>query len=359
MKEEQSAWPWAWLLVRGCLALAAALLLVLTAAGSVPDGGWDRTEAVCCAAAGERYLVPVGQTVGIKLFARGVMVVGLSEVNTQDGTCSPAQACGLKTGDIITHINSQEVDTIEQVQEAVQSSGGELEICATRSGRRMTMTAQATPCLADGSYKLGAWIRDSMAGIGTITFYDPATGAFAALGHGINDVDTGLLMPLSSGAIMPSSVSGVVAGEKGSPGALHGSFDLTRDLGALTANTDRGIFGTLAEDCFGGEVIPVARRSEVQTGAATILANVSGETVEEYAVEILRVYPASAAAGQSLMLRVTDERLLAATGGIVQGMSGSPIIQNGKLVGAVTHVLVNDPARGDGSFIEDMLEAAG
>ncbi len=350
MKEEGgSARPWGWL-------LALALVLSLLVAARLGPNG---TAAVTCAAAGERYLVPVGQTVGIKLFARGVMVVGLSEVNTEQGACSPAESCGLRAGDIITSINDQAVDTIEQVQEAVAASGGPLEICATRNGRHMTVTAQAAPCLADGSYKLGAWVRDSMAGIGTVTYYDPATGAFAALGHGINDVDTGLLMPLSSGAIMPSTVSGVLAGTKGSPGALHGSFDLTRDLGRLTANTDRGIFGTLSEDCFGGEAVPAARRSEVRTGAATILANVSGETVEEYAVEILRIYPVSAAAGQSLMLRVTDERLLSATGGIVQGMSGSPICQNGKIVGAVTHVLVNDPTKGYGIFIENMLDAAG
>lgn len=341
------------------LTLARTLAVLLVAAlltVGLSQPGEDQTQA--CMAAGKK-LVPVGQTVGIKLFARGVMVVGLSDVATTEGGCSPAKACGLKTGDIITHINETQVDTIEEVEQLLRESEGELEIRATRGSRQLNLSAHAVPCLADGSYKLGAWIRDSMAGIGTVTFYDPETGQFAALGHGINDVDTGLLMPLQSGSIMPSSVTGLIPGEKGCPGELHGSFDLTRDLGQLTANTDWGVFGTLKEDCFSGKALEVARASQVKTGAATILANIQGETVEEYTAEILRVYPTAGPKGQSLMIRITDPRLLEATGGIVQGMSGSPILQNGRLVGAVTHVLVNDPTRGYGIFAEDMLETAG
>ena len=352
MNEEKNTRPWVLSLARALAVLLAAAFL--TAGLGLSGGG----ESQACMGTGKK-LVPVGQTVGIKLFARGVMVVGLSDVATQEGACSPAKACGLKTGDIITHINETQVDTIEEVEQQLRECGGELQIQATRGSKQLTLSAHAAPCLADGSYKLGAWIRDSMAGIGTVTFYDPETGQFAALGHGVNDVDTGLLMPLQSGSIMPSSVTGLVPGEKGCPGELHGSFDLNRDLGRLTANTDWGVFGTLEEDCFSGEAMEVARPSQVKTGAATILANVEGETVEEYTAEILRVYPAAGPKGQSLMIRITDSRLLETTGGIVQGMSGSPIIQDGKLVGAVTHVLVNDPTRGYGIFIENMLEAAG
>lgn len=352
MQKEKKGRPWALMLALG---VAAVLSVALLAAGAGLAG---RAESQACMGT-EKRLVPVGQTVGIKLFARGVMVVGLSDVTTEQGACSPARECGLKTGDIITHINESQVDTIEEVQQLLEESGGQLRIQATRGSKQLELSANAAPCLSDGSYRLGAWIRDSMAGIGTITFYDPETGQFAALGHGINDVDTGLLMPLQSGAIMPSSVSGLVPGEKGCPGELHGTFDLTRDLGRLTANTDWGVFGTLEEDCFSGEALEVARPSQVKTGAATILANVEGETVEEYTAEILRVYPSAGPKGQSLMIRITDQRLLETTGGIVQGMSGSPILQNGKLVGAVTHVLVNDPTRGYGIFAQDMLEAAG
>lgn len=355
MREEQGNQPWVWTFARWLLAglTVLTLLTAVTATASAKPPG-----VTCVSSTESRLLVPVGKTVGIKLFARGVMVVGLTDVTTAEGSASPAKECGLKTGDIITKINGEQVNSIEEVQDILQDSGGSLEIQASRNGKQMELTTQAAACAADGSYKLGAWIRDSMAGIGTVTFYDPETGLFAALGHGINDVDTGLLMPLQSGAIMPSSVTGLLPGEKGSPGALHGSFELTTDLGRLTANTDCGIFGQLETDCFSGEAMEVASRGEVKTGEATILTNVEGETVEEYTIEILRIYPDSGEHTQSMMLRVTDQRLLDKTGGILQGMSGSPIIQDGKLVGAVTHVLINDPTRGYGIFIENMLDAA-
>lgn len=356
MREEQSNQPWAMAALRWLLALGMALTIlaaVTTSASAKPPG------VICSGQGTAKMLVPVGKTVGIKLFARGVMVVGLTDVATEEGTQSPAKACGLKTGDIITEINGQSVNSIEEVQEVLRDSGGALAIRATRNGKELCAATQAAASMEDGSYKLGAWIRDSMAGIGTVTYYDPETGQFAALGHGINDVDTGLLMPLQTGAIMPSRVTGLLQGEKGSPGALHGSFDLTTDLGRLTANTNCGIFGQMESGCFAGQAMEVASRSEVKTGEATILANVEGETVEEYTIEILRIYPDSGEHTQSMMIRVTDQRLLDKTGGILQGMSGSPICQNGKIVGAVTHVLVNDPTRGYGIFIENMLEAAG
>ncbi len=304
-------------------------------------------------------LVPVGHTVGIKLFSQGVMVVGLSDVVTESGEQSPARECGLQQGDIITHIDAQPVDTIEEVQTVLQESGGEeVELSISRQGRNLKAQTAAALCSRDGSYRLGAWIRDSMAGIGTVTYYDPNTGKFAALGHGINDVDTHLLIPLQSGGVMRSTVADVRAGEKGKPGELHGRFDLSRDLGSLYANTDQGVFGKLEEDVFGGKPIPVAKPEEVQVGKATIRCNVSGDQVEEFEVEILRVYPVSDGNDRSMMVQVTDPRLLEKTGGVVQGMSGSPIIQNGKLVGAVTHVLVNDPTKGYGIFIDNMLAAA-
>ena len=209
--------------------------------------------------------------------------------------------------------------------------------------------------------RLGAWIRDSMAGIGTMTFYDPLSGRFGALGHGVTDVDTGGLMPLEHGSIMDATVKAVKRGESGSPGELRGSFDLTRDSGSLYANTDCGLFGVIEgeSNALGTQnAVPVAQRGEVAVGAASILANCEGDAVREYAVEIERIYAGSSPT-RNMLVRVTDPELLACTGGIVQGMSGSPILQNGKLVGAVTHVLVNDSARGYGIFIENMLDAAG
>ena len=343
MKDDQKAKPWV-------LALAAAVVLI--AAVLAPSAR---------AAGAERTLVPVGRAVGVKLFSDGVMVVGFSEVASDQGRAAPARDCGLKEGDIITHIGQAEVDTIEEVQAALQQAGdADLSIRALRDDRAVQFTAHAVRCGSDGQYKLGAWIRDSMAGIGTVTFWDPESGTFGALGHGINDVDTAQLMPLQSGGILYSDVAGVKKGEKGAPGELKGAFQADRDLGTLYANTPGGVFGTWSGADLSQSVRPVAvaARDEVRAGPATILSNISGDQVKEYAVEITRIFPQNDGDTRELMLKVTDPELLAATGGIVQGMSGSPILQDGKLVGAVTHVLVNDPTQGYGILAENMLTLA-
>ena len=341
------------------LGVAAALCLMLAVLLPAPARaeGTDAAVSAFGPQAQPRQLVPVGQAVGIKLFSDGVLVVGLSSVETQSGPKEPGKACGLKTGDLITHINGQDVDTVEQVQAVLaQQPGQPLTIRAVRGEKALQLSALPA-ANQQGTYQLGLWLRDSMAGIGTMTYYDPATGCFAALGHGINDVDTALLMPLQSGSIMYSEVTDVKKGEKGAPGELHGAFQVNRDLGELYANTASGVFGRLEDGTLtdGLEPVPVAERKEVKTGAATILSNIAGDQVEEYQVEIIRVYPANGADTRNLMLKVTDPRLLETTGGIVQGMSGSPILQNGKLVGAVTHVLVNDPTQGYGILAENML----
>lgn len=313
-------------------------------------------------AAQTRSLIPVGRTVGIKLFSDGVLVVGFSEIPTSAGAAVPAKECGLREGDIITHINSEEVDTIEQVQSVLRELEQEqVSIRCLRGEKELQMTVQAAKCSSDGSYKLGAWIRDSMAGIGTMTFYDPQTGMFGALGHGINDVDTAMLMPLQSGGIMKASVVDVKKGEKGTPGELHGSFQSGQDIGTLYSNTNGGVFGTLTDDGLvqGMKALEVAQPSEIKVGPATVLSCVEGETACEYSVEITKVCEKDDGDLRDMTLTVTDPRLLETTGGIVQGMSGSPLVQDGKLIGAVTHVLVNDPTMGYGIFIENMLEAAG
>ncbi len=344
-KEEPKIRPWAGVVL-------AALFLLMGAAWMAPARG----------AEGPRQVIPMGRTVGIKLFSDGVMVVGFGEVATAQGSQNPARDCGLKEGDIITHINREEVDSIESVQSLLQSAGDRaVSIRAVRDTQEVQFTAQAVQCSADGQYKLGAWIRDSMAGIGTMTFCDPASGRFGALGHGINDVDTARLMPMQSGAILYSQVSDVKKGVKGAPGELHGTFQASRELGGLGANTNSGVFGQLSDKSLleGLKPLPVARRGEVKPGPAVIRSNVAGDQVEEYAIEITRIFPEKTGDTRNLMVKVTDERLLETTGGIVQGMSGSPIIQDGKLIGAVTHVLVNQPDTGYGILIENMLEAAG
>lgn len=367
MKEEPKQRHWA-LALTG-LAVVLVFFLCLTAAGAgtaavAASANLEIPIAEQSAAApaglepGDK-VVPLGRAVGIKLFSDGVLVVGLSELDTGAGQLSPGRQCGLKTGDVITHINGQEVDTIEAVQTILQEQGDQpLTLQADRSGKSLQLSAQAVKN-DQGSYQLGVWLRDSMAGIGTMTFYDPDSGIFAALGHGINDVDTAKLMPLESGSLMYATVADVAKGEPGAPGELHGSFDVAHDLGTLYANTEKGIYGVLTgEEFSGGAAVEVASRDQVKVGKATILANVQGAEVREYEVEITHVYPEAAGETRNLMLRVTDPDLLDKTGGIVQGMSGSPILQNGRLVGAVTHVLINDPARGYGVLAENMVEAA-
>ncbi len=307
---------------------------------------------------GER-VIPVGKAVGIKLFSDGVLVVGLSSVETQAGARSPGRDCGLKEGDVITHINGDEVDTIEAVQSLVEEQGAApLTIQAVRGERQLQLTAAAVEN-RQGDYQLGVWLRDSMAGIGTVTFYDPDSGVFAALGHGINDVDTAMLMPMETGSIMPASVVQVKKGASGDPGELHGEFDLTRELGTLYANTGQGVFGRLEQGALETEQtpVPVAGRDQVHEGPATILSNIRGDEVEEFDIRITRVCPPGDGT-RSLVLEVTDPDLLEAAGGIVQGMSGSPILQDGRLVGAVTHVLIDNPAQGYGILAETMLRQA-
>ena len=306
------------------------------------------------AAPAERTVIPVGKAVGIKLFADGVLVVGLA-----DGA-SPARACGLREGDIITAVDGASIGSTEQMQSILRASAGTaLTFTVHRGSSTLTLTTAARRSTG-GAWQLGAWIRDSMAGIGTLTFYDPATGRYGALGHGITDVDTAQLMPLASGSIMETTVKAVKKGRKGDPGELKGDFSVQRDVGTVTVNSCGGIFGTVADTEFlaGGTPVPVADARQIRTGSATILTTVSGSDTAEYQVEIIRLYGADEPT-RNMLLRITDPELLAATGGIVQGMSGSPILQDGRIVGAVTHVLLNDPTRGYGIFIENMLDMAG
>lgn len=325
-----------------CLQGGAVCLLVLLLCGAMMGQA---------AAQETRMLVPVGHTVGIKLFSRGVLVVKLPDGDT------PARSCGLRTGDVIVKCNGVSVTSTEQFQSLLQTAGAqETDLQVRRSGEVLNVSVSPEQN-EQGAYAIGAWIRDSMAGIGTVTYYDPASGAFGALGHGITDTDTAMLMPFSSGAVLTSTVKAVKKGASGEAGELRGAFDLTCDLGSLYANTDCGIFGTLpACEWSEQKTYPVAEPEEVHTGGAVIRANVDGDAVREYDIEILKVQP-HAADGRELLLSVTDPDLIAATGGIVQGMSGSPILQDGKFVGAVTHVLLNDPTKGYGILLDTMLEA--
>jgi stage IV sporulation protein B len=297
-------------------------------------------------------LIPMGSAVGLRINSDGALIIGLNNV---DGTnISPASEAGLHSGDIVTYIGSEKIDSVEECRQLINDSHGEpISVRVSRNGKELQF--QVNPVVTeDGSAELGVWLRDAIAGIGTLTFIEPNSGMFGALGHSISDGDTGTLLPLKAGNIMLAEVIAVAKGESGIPGQLQGSFYQTNIVGALTKNTESGVFGRITKSNFASKpAIATATRSEIKVGPATILSNISGKEVKEYTIEITRVYPENS--DRDMLITVTDPELIKATGGIVQGMSGSPIIQNGKIVGAVTHVLVSDPTKGYAISIERML----
>jgi len=308
-----------------------------------------------------KMVIPSGAPFGVKMFTRGVIVVGLSDITSDGQRQNPARRAGLETGDVILEIDGESVNGNKMFGQRVAASHGEaLQLLVQRDEALKEMTLVPVFSDTDNTWRAGVWVRDSSAGIGTMTYWDPTTGQFGGLGHAICDVDTGELMPLNNGQIVGVEITNVEKGKSGDPGELQGSFINDEVLGELTENTVTGIYGQTAggdAEYLGSEgVMPVALRGEVHTGPACIRTTISGSRPKEYQIEIERVDDSNST--KNMVIRVTDPELLAATGGILQGMSGSPIIQDGKLVGAVTHVLVNDPTRGYGIFIENMLDAA-
>ena len=295
----------------------------------------------------ETTLVPVGQLVGLQVRTDSVTVAAYDDA--ADG-----KSTGLKIGDRITAVNGTPVSTIPQVRTALQSSPSPVELTVLRGSRQVTLTV--TPKQRQGAAVLGVYLRQGISGIGTVTWYDPETHRFAALGHGVSTPKEGLLK-MVSGEIYTAQVSAVQKGKIGTPGLLKGEAAAGFPLGSLSGNTPQGIFGT-APGGFPGSPVPVGSWENLHCGPATIRATVQPGPPRDYSVEILKLYPKDRTTHRNFLLKVTDPELLALTGGIVQGMSGSPILQDGKLIGAVTHVLVNDPTCGYGIFIENMLEAA-
>ncbi len=304
-------------------------------------------------------IIPVGHTMGIKVYTEGVLIIGTAPVLTAEGEKDPAGLAGLAKGDVITHIEDKPILSAKEMQNAIRNSEGrELLIRIRRDNKTEELRAEAVKSATDGELKLGVWIRDSMAGIGTITFYDPKTQLFGALGHGVNDSQTGGLLEISAGQIVHSVVVDVMPGQSGAPGELRGQFDSQCDGGELLDNTNNGVFGILKGKSVLGEKLrapmPVGAPEELKTGRATILSNVQGNEIEEFDIEITKIISENGNA-KNFMIKVIDDRLIGITGGIVQGMSGSPVIQDGKIMGAVTHVLINDPRRGYGIFIHSMI----
>lgn len=304
----------------------------------------------------EKMLIPCGTPFGIKMFTDGVLVVGVNEVITDSGSKNPAKEAGIKLGDSIISIDGTEMLSNEDVGEAVSSSNGKmLKVCLKRDGTEMTVELKPVLSNSDGKYKAGIWVRDSSAGIGTVTYYDPANSCFGGLGHAICDVDTGDILPLMSGEVVDVNINGVTKGQKGAPGELRGSFVSRTAMGSLLLNNETGVFGVM-DYCpaKNAKAMPLAMKQEVKTGKATILTTLDGQTPKEYEIRIEKANIGSTNMTKNMVIEVTDPELLEKAGGIVQGMSGSPIIQDGKLVGAVTHVLINDPTKGYGIFAENM-----
>ena len=295
-------------------------------------------------------LVPVGQIVGLQIGDDQVVIAGF------DGTIGGAgQQAGLRVGDRITHINGKGISCAQDVSEALAGAKGSVEVRLVRDGKNKSV--QIKPVETNEGPKLGVYLKQGVTGVGTVTWYDPETGRFGALGHGVNTAK-GQLVTMRGGSVYRASVLSVVKGRAGDPGQLLGSLQGKDPIGKICKNTQQGIFGT-TEVGWEGAAFPIASNKKIKTGEAKIISNVHGNEVQEYSVEILKIYPTSRGGGRNMLIKVTDPALLELTGGIVQGMSGSPIIQNGKLVGAVTHVLVNDPTTGYGIFIENMRSSAG
>ena len=300
-----------------------------------------------------RELLVGGQAVGIQAATAGVLVAGLTKVDTGGSSFSPAESAGIKKGDLIIALGGKVVKTASELIDAVTAlEGRNVELTLRREGKTLRINVQPIRS-REGQWMMGMWLRDGVTGIGTLTFCDPESGIYGALGHGINDAESGSKLPLAGGSITEAEIVSVTPGTPGQPGELNGCADMGRVLGSIEGNTDHGIYGQ-AYGALGSRIIETG---EIAPGPAIIISTVSGRTPMEYEVEINRVYQDSE--GKHVMLTVTDTRLCSETGGIVQGMSGSPILQKGKLVGAVTHVFVNEPTRGYGVSINDMLRSAG
>lgn len=304
-----------------------------------------------------KYVVPGGSIFGIRLYTRGVMVIRIDEVTTSSGNVSPGRIAGLKEGDMIISVDGVFVNRNKELSAVFSSSNGkQLKMLIERNGQQKEIVF--TPVLSDdSSYKGGLWIRDSTAGIGTVSWYDRTNGIFAGLGHAVCDVDTGEIMPLAGGDAVEATVTGCYKSKSGSAGELCGVFS-SGVIGELYINGNTGVYGIMDDFDKTAKEIPVALKQEVKPGAAQIICTVDESGPQYYDIQIVRVLVSDSRNQRNMTIKVTDQRLIEKTGGIVQGMSGSPIIQDGMLAGAVTHVFIDNCTEGYGILAEDMLETA-
>ena len=301
-------------------------------------------------------VIPIGKAIGMKLYTKGVLVVGMSEIEGQ----KPYENSGIETGDKIIEINDTKINTTDELIECVNNSKGKSVEIKYISNNQEEIASIEPVKTSNNEYKLGLWVRDAAAGVGTLTFYEPSTGEFGALGHGINDVDTYDLIDIASGELVSTDIIDIVKGEDGSPGEIRGTIDNGYTLGKIYKNTGFGIYGSINNiaklNLFHSQELEVANRNEITTGKAEIICELENGKSQSYEIEIERIFLDNNQNNKSMLIKVTDEELLEKTGGIIQGMSGAPIIQNGKFIGAVTHVLVNDAKTGYAVFADLMIK---
>ncbi len=306
-------------------------------------------------------VIPVGSIAGVKLYTSGVLVVGMSEIEGMDNKKhKPYENTGIKEGDTITQINNVTISSTEQLMKTVNQAQGQ-PVKVKYIQEEETKECSIEPVqTSSNEYKLGLWVRDSAAGVGTVTFYEPSSKTFGALGHGITDIDTEELIHIASGEFVTTRILNITKGESGTPGKIQGTVENQQNIGKIYKNSKFGIYGSVDNlaslKIDTSKEMEVALREEIELGKATILCCLDNQKVEEYEIEIQKIYKENNYNNKSMQIKVTDERLLEKTGGIIQGMSGSPVIQNGKFVGAVTHVLVNNPQEGYAVFGDIMLK---
>ncbi|HZX21134.1 MAG TPA: SpoIVB peptidase [Clostridia bacterium] len=310
-------------------------------------------------------VIPGGQSIGVRLNTDGVLIVGTTEITDSDTrTHNLALSSGIRIGDTLVKINNIKVQNASHVSEIVkESNGGELSLTIKRDNKKFVINVNPIKSEQDGEYRLGLWVRDKTAGVGTLSFVHPDSRKFGALGHAITDVDTGVLLSVRDGEIVKSKVISIEQGKRGTPGEIKGVFYETNNpIGKIEKNTQLGIYGELFSNVDGidkQKSMPIAYQHEIREGAAFILTTLDNNTIEKFDIEIVKINLQTKPEPKSMIIRITDKKLLERAGGIIQGMSGSPIIQNDKMVGVITHVLVNNPTKGYGVFIEWMVLESG
>ena len=301
-------------------------------------------------------VIPIGKAIGMKMYTEGVLVVGMSEIEGK----KPYEKTGIEAGDTIVEINNIKINSTDDLIECVNSSKGqEIEIKYIKDNEEKTTSIEPVKT-SNNEYKIGLWVRDAAAGVGTLTFYEPSTNNFASLGHGINDVDTYELINIAKGELVTTNIVDIVKGQDGTPGEIRGSIENGTTLGNISKNTSFGVYGQISNisklNLNQSREMEVANRSEIKTGKAEIMCELENGKIGTYEIEIQKLYTENNENNKSMLIKVTDEELIEKTGGIIQGMSGAPIIQNGKFIGAVTHVLVNDSKTGYAVFADLMIK---